>query len=177
MLDRIAGLVADEYNNIKHIDWVHKQIHDGNMYAAQWSTTVAAGSTVFLYIQTPNTTVKINFIAQVNSSLATITSYFAEGTLASSSLYATALIPYNMNRGSTKMTGAVFGTVSASSGFSTYAGIKYENYPNQMPAFIGNIQSGAAFTEWVLNKNLTYIVGVTCTTTAAISINVKAYEA
>jgi hypothetical protein len=175
-LETVAGLVADEYNNIKTIDSVHKEIHDGDMYMVSWSTTVAAGSTVFLYVQSPNTTVKIHFIAQVNSSITTITSYFSEGTLASSSLYATAKTAYNMNRASTKVTSAVFGTVSASSGFSTYAPVKFENYTNQMPAYIGSLQSGAAYTEWVLAANSTYIVGVTCPTTAAITVNVKAYE-
>lgn len=175
-LDYIAGLVADKYNNVKSIDSVHHEIHDGDMYIVNFSTTVTAGSTVFLYVQTPNTTVAIHFTAQINSSITTITSYFSEGTLASSSLYSTGRTAYNMNRASTKTTSAVFGSVSASSGFSTYGAIKYENYTNQMPAYIGSIQSGAAYTEYVLAANSTYIVGVTCPTTAAVTINVKAYE-
>ena len=177
-IDYIAGLVADSYNNIKTIDAVHHEVHNGDMYAVSVSTSATAGSTVLFYIQTPNTTVQTHFVAQINSSIATITSYFTNGTLTSSSQVSVISTAYNMNRTSTKVSGTtIMGTIATSSGLSTYGGIVYERYQQQMPAYIGSLQMGSAYTEWVLNYNTGYVVGVVCPTTAAVQINVKMYEA
>ena len=177
-LEYVAGLVADSYNNIKTIDSVHHEVHQGDMYSVNVSTTATAGSTVLFYIQTPNTTVQTHFVAQINSSIATITSYFANGTVTSSSQISAVKTIYNMNLTSTKVSGvSLVGTIATSSGLSTYGGTVYERYQAQMPAYIGAIMTGAAYTEWVLNYNTGYVVGVTCPTTAAVQINVKMYEA
>jgi len=176
-LETVAGLVADGYNNWKSIDSVHNKVHIGSMYTVNVSTTAAAGSTVLFYIQTPNTTVQTHFIAQINSSIATITSYFTNGTVSSSSQISYVKTAYNMNRNSANTTGMIFGTIATSSGFSTYGGTIYEQYQSQMPAYVGAIMSGAAYTEWMLDYNTGYVIGVTCPTTAAVQINVKYYEA
>ena len=175
-LDYVMGLVADRYNNLKTIDSVHNEVHDGDMYGVNVSTTVTAGSTLLFYVKTPNTTVQTHFVAQVNSSITTFTAYLANASVSSSEI-SIVRNAYNMNLTSTKTAGTIFGTMATSSGFSTYGGTVYERYQAQMPAYIGAIMTGAAYTEWILNYNTGYVVGVVCPTTAAVQINVKMYEA
>jgi hypothetical protein len=171
----IFAKIASTDDKLKTIDEVHDSIHKGNCYCVSLSTTVVAASTTLLYIVTPNTTVRQHFIAQINSSITNPTVYFSNATVAATSSY-TALTAYNMNLNSTKATTTIFGTMATSSGFSTYGGIKYEQYLAQMPAYIGTIQSGSAQYEWMLAQNTGYVIGVTCPTTAAVQINVKVYE-
>ncbi len=171
----IYALITSTLNQLKVIDEAADAINKGNGYAINLSTTATAGSTVLLYIMTPSSSLKENFIAQINSSIATITSYFANGTIAAASSY-TAITAYNLDRNSTKTCSATFGMMPTSSGFSTYGGIKFEQYQAQMPAFIGTIQSGSSPYKWNLASATGYVIGVNCPSTAAVQINIKVYE-
>ncbi len=173
-LEYIAGLITSTHNRVKTVDESKYLVHSGDSYKVCLSTSCVAASTTLLYIQTPNTTIRQNLVAQINSSIATITSYFTNGTIVGTTGY-TALTAYNMNGNSTKATTTIFGTVATSSQLSTYGGTVYEQFQAQMPTYIGAIP-GVGEWGWNLTQNTGYVIGVICPTTAAVQINIKLEE-
>jgi hypothetical protein len=174
-MDDIYSKIIDGFNNMKIIDNISNKINSGDVYCLNLSTSATAGSTVLLYIKTPNTTVRQSLVAQINSSIANPTVYFSNGTIAAASSYTT-VTAYNMNFASTKTTTMIFGTMATSSGFSTYGGTKYEQYQAQAPAYIGTVLNGAAQYGWNLAQNTGYVIGVTCASTSGVNVNIKLVE-
>lgn len=176
MEDIIFGKIVDSDNYLKTIDKPHAEIHEGKYFSCLLSTTAAAASTVIMYIKTPDSTVKIHFIAQVNSSHNNITVTFANASVAATSSY-TVLTAYNRDMNSTIAATVIYGMMPSSDGFSTYGGTVYEKWALQGSGFAGATAGNlGSDLEWVLNRNSEYSLRVVALTTANIQINARHYE-
>lgn len=172
----VASKIIDDNNYVKIINQSHDEIHGGDYYSCLLSTTAAAASTVIMYIKTPNSTTRIHFVAQANSSVNNVTCYFASASIAATSSY-TVLTAYNKNFNSTKTTSVIFGMMPSSDGFSTYGGIIYERWALQGSVYDGAIGGRTGHdSEWILQKNTGYVLNVISLTTSAVNINARIYE-
>lgn len=172
----VANKIIDNNNFLKIINRQHNEIHDGDYYSCLLSTTSAAASTVIMYIKTPDTTTRIHFTAQANSSVNNITCYFANASVAATSSY-TVLTAYNKNFNSTKTTSVIFGMMPSSDGFSTYGGTIYERWALQGSVYDGAIGGKNGHdNEWILQQNTGYVLNVISLTTSAVNIHARIYE-
>ncbi len=168
----IAAKIANETDCIKTIDRTDQAIYDGKVFNIGWSTTVAATSTFYITVTTPNTTVTPYLKMGLGSS-ATVTLGFYTGPTAASTM--AAKTAYNMNRASTAVATVVVRNEASSDITST--GTLLESYwvpAASQPIYIGGCYG---YRGWKLAANTKYAIKINAASTTTYNINLSIYEA
>lgn len=167
----IAAKVFDDDNFIKN-DPVRYAIKNGKHYQVLVSTTVAAASTTYLLVITPNTTVRQHLTMTAWSSAQITVNMYYNATAASTGVIS--YTAYNNNGRSTNATTMSFMTAASSDLTSTGTVIESQVcLANDYVKIGGN---DFVTREYILAQNTQYIFSYIAASTTGIISNFYFYE-